>query len=128
MRQLLFQEQQISVNTDVTSAEGDDPHIRVVCQTGTVQMTQAMLSVKTRCCEEQSSHEGWLSVEELACPKILCIRGAARQCCCSGQDIWMEAGSRVRGSGKGMDQTKGVVDQGKDDGLYAMVTGRARNA
>lgn len=40
----------------------------------------------------------------------------------------MEAGSRVRGSGKGMDQTKGVVDQGKDDGLYDMVTGRAGNA
>lgn len=57
--------------------KADDPQVRVVCQTGTVQMTKAMLSVKTGCCEEQSSHEGWLSVEELACPKILCNPGNA---------------------------------------------------
>lgn len=45
--------------------KADDPQIRVVCQTGTVQMTKAMLSVKAGCCEgqNQSSHEGWLSAE-----------------------------------------------------------------
>ena len=50
--------------------------------------------------------------------KILCIRGAAWQRGCSGQDIWVEADNRARGSGKDMDQTKGVVDQGKDFMLW----------
>lgn len=59
--------------------------------------------------------------------KILCIQGAAWQRGCRRQDIRVEAGSRVRGSGKDMDQTKGVVDQGKDAGLYAVDTGRARH-
>lgn len=77
MLQLLFQVLlQISVNMDCyLPLTADDPQIGVVCQTGS-RRGKGKLSGKAGCWEkgDQSSHEGWLVEEELACPKVLCIQ------------------------------------------------------